>query len=80
MYHSTKADQNPLHVMKTQLPGRIYLVNEMCALIYTPAPQAESWSLVQLRTTAQERPKAAPEELPHSSKPIWENLLICSHT
>lgn len=35
-------------------------------------------SLVQLRATAQERPKPAPEELPHSSKPVWENLLICS--
>lgn len=38
----SKAYQYPLHVLKTQLPGRIYLANEMCALFYTPAAQAES--------------------------------------
>lgn len=38
----SKAYQHPLHLLKTQLPGQIYLANEICALFYTPAPQAES--------------------------------------
>lgn len=76
----SKAYQYPLHLLRPNFPGEFTLQMKCVPCFTHLLHKQRAASLVQLiRATAQERLKPAPEELPHSSKPIWENLLIRSH-
>lgn len=71
----------PLHVTEDPTSrANLACKWNVCPLLHSTWTWSTSRELpawYSLESQPQERPKTASEELPHSSRSIWENLLIC---